>query len=89
LRQGHADEFTTATPSKRKQVLGNILGLAFYDELEKRARDMTKQREMEIEQLSNNLKEIDDELARLPVYEAEKKQAQDELSHFDESIKGY
>ncbi|MFZ1914949.1 MAG: SMC family ATPase, partial [Dehalococcoidales bacterium] len=27
LRQGHADEFTTSNPAKRKQVLANILGL--------------------------------------------------------------
>jgi len=89
LRQGHADVFTTATPSKRKQVLGNILGLAFYDELEKRARDLNKQREIEKEQLSRNLSEIDAELARLPDYEAEQQEVQDELAGYEGIIKGY
>ena len=37
LRQGRADEFTVSNPAKRKQVLADILGLSFYDELEERA----------------------------------------------------
>jgi exonuclease SbcC len=37
LRQGHADEFTNQPPNKRKEVLGNILGLAVYDQLEEAA----------------------------------------------------
>jgi exonuclease SbcC len=89
LRQGHADEFTTATPSKRKQVLGNILGLGYYDELERRAKDLTREREMEKEQLSRNLIEIDAELTQLPVYEEEQQKAQEELARYDDTIKDY
>jgi len=39
LVQGHADEFTTKTPSERKQVLGKILGLERWEIYEQRARD--------------------------------------------------
>ena len=38
LRQGHADEFTNKRPGERKDVLANILGLAQYDEYEKKAK---------------------------------------------------
>jgi exonuclease SbcC len=34
LRQGRADEFTRKEPSKRKQVLADILGLSVYESLE-------------------------------------------------------
>ena len=46
LRQGHADEFTTSSPAKRKQVLANILGLTDYDGFETQAKDIVRQREM-------------------------------------------
>ncbi len=45
LRQGHADEFTKQPPTKRKEVLANILGLSIYDELEERAKNLAKQQE--------------------------------------------
>jgi len=76
LRQGHADEFTNQLPNKRKEVLGNILGLSFYDELEQQAKDLAKQQETEKEQLDSAIKDISDELAQKPVYEAELEQAQ-------------
>ncbi|RJP19294.1 MAG: SMC family ATPase [Candidatus Omnitrophota bacterium] len=33
LQQGKADEFTRQTPAERKEILGNILGLDYYDRL--------------------------------------------------------
>jgi exonuclease SbcC len=38
LRQGKADEFTKKQPSQRKQVLGEILGLAYFDQLQEAAK---------------------------------------------------
>jgi exonuclease SbcC len=87
LRQGHADEFTVANPSKRKQVLADILGLSFYDELEEQAKELAKQRETEEAQLDSAIKDINDELAQKPVYEAELGQALGELSHIEKIIK--
>lgn len=88
LRQGHADEFTTASPSRRKEVLGNILGLSLYDKLEDRARDLARQREMAKEQLDSSIGEITAELAQMPLYQAELHQAQSVIITFEESIKG-
>ena len=62
LRQGHADEFTTSSPAKRKQVLVNILGLSYYDGFETQAKDIVRQREMLRAQLMVSIADIDREL---------------------------
>jgi exonuclease SbcC len=80
LRQGNADEFTRQAPARRKEVLGNILGLAIYDLLEDRAKELAKQHEAESVQLENAIKDIGGELALKPAYEAELRQAQSTLS---------
>jgi len=87
LRQGHADEFTRQAPSKRKEVLGNILGLEIYDELEDRARSLARQHESDSAQLENTISEINNELAQKPAYEAELEQAQSTLSRIDAIVK--
>ncbi|TES83973.1 MAG: SMC family ATPase [Dehalococcoidia bacterium] len=86
LRQGHADEFTNQPPTKRKEVLGNILGLAFYDELEQRAKELAKEQEAEGRQLESALEEINRELAQKPAYEAELEQAQAALTQVEKSL---
>lgn len=58
LRQGRADEFTRKEPSKRKQVLADILGLNAYEELEDRAKERARQ-------LDGQLKGLDGRIAEL------------------------
>jgi DNA repair protein SbcC/Rad50 len=86
LRQGHADEFTRQDPAKRKEVLGNILSLSVYDELEERAKELTKKHETDSAQLENSIGEIIGELAQKPVYEAELAEAQSKLSGIETII---
>jgi len=86
LRQGHADEFTIKRPVERKQVLADILGLSFYDELETQAKELAKQQETETAQIESTIQDISDELAQKPVYEAEFAQAQNELSRLEKII---
>jgi len=83
LLQGHADEFTIKRPTERKQVLADILGLSFYDELEERAKDLAKQQEIDKVQLDSTIKSISDELTRKPAYEAELREAQIALSQIE------
>jgi exonuclease SbcC len=86
LRQGHADEFTRQAPAKRKDVLGNILGLAFYDELEQRAKELAREQEAEGGQLESALEEISRELAQKPSYEAELAQAKTDLERAEKAL---
>jgi exonuclease SbcC len=86
LRQGHADEFTNQPPTKRKEVLSNILGLSVYDKLEEQAKEQAKEQEAEKEQLDRAIKDISDELAQKPAYEAELEQAQTGLAQIEKLI---
>jgi exonuclease SbcC len=83
LRQGHDDQFTRQPPGRRKEVLGNILGLSRYDELEDRARTLAREHEAESARLENALREIDAELAGRPAREAELKEAQETLARVE------
>ena len=87
LRQGHADEFTTSSPAKRKQVLVNILGLSYYDGFEAQAKDIVKQREMLRAQLMVSIADIDRELAQKAAGEEELAKAQVELEEIEKSLK--
>ncbi len=71
LMQGRADEFTTKTPTLRKQVLSNILGLALWELYEGRAKSRIAAAREEIQRLDGRLEEIDRELAQRETYEAE------------------
>jgi exonuclease SbcC len=86
LLQGRADEFATKRPVERKQVLADILGLDFYDELEGRAKELAKEQEADGAQLESTIKEIKDELAQKPAYESELEEAQAGLSQIEKVI---
>lgn len=89
LLQGHADEFTIKRPVERKEVLANILGFSFYDELEKQARDLARQQEIEKAQLESVINGIGDELAQKSAYKAELELAQGELTRIERDITGH
>jgi exonuclease SbcC len=88
LRQGHADEFTKQSPAKRKEVLSNILGLSLYDQLEARAKDQYRYRQIEKTQLENIVQEIDQGLVYKPELEAEFNCLQDDLIQSEAEVKG-
>ncbi len=71
LLQGKADAFTVKTPSERKQILAEILGLARYDLYEQRARDEAQARKEQAARLEAEIRTIDEELARRAEYEAQ------------------
>ncbi len=53
LRQGDADRFTTATPTKRKETLAEVLDLSYYDGLEERARARSRDRRDRVRDLES------------------------------------
>ncbi len=76
LLQGHADEFTVKTPTERKRVLADILGLDIWDEYETRAKEKLSAIDNELRLIDLRLTEIDDEIKRQPQFEAEVAAAQ-------------
>src|SRR5512141_1567721 len=60
--QGKADQFTQQTASKRKDVLGSILGLEVWEQYKARAGDRRKKLEDDLALLDRRLAEIDLEL---------------------------
>ena len=64
LLQGKADEFTTKTADKRKEILAGILGVNRWDEYKTRATDRRKAAETEAKILDRQLADIEAELAQ-------------------------
>ena len=58
LRQGQADEFTKKTPTMRKEILSEILGLNYYQGLSEAAKDKVRASEAEIEVLQMQVEEL-------------------------------
>lgn len=61
--QGKADQFTTQTPTKRKEILSSILGLEIWEEYRQRAIEQRKNVERQIELIDQTLQEIESELS--------------------------
>lgn len=70
LMQGRADEFTTKTPSQRKQVLADILGLSRWEVYEARAKESAAQTRAELQRMDGRIEEIERELGQRPDHEA-------------------
>jgi DNA repair protein SbcC/Rad50 len=77
LLQGRADSFTVKTPSERKQILGDILGLSRYDAYEERAKHEVQTRKEGAVRLLGEIDAIDRELARRDDYETRLRAARD------------
>jgi len=86
LRQGHADEFTRATPAQRKDILGRILGLDLYDRLEERAREKERALDAERTSLEMFIRSVDDDLERQDELEANLKAAEERLVQIDKNL---
>lgn len=79
LRQGRADEFTVKSPSKRKEILGEILGLSYYEELVKSARLKIRDNKTKQSSLETLLSEYSDEAEKEKDYQEEDKKLSSEI----------
>ncbi|KKN73424.1 hypothetical protein LCGC14_0401270 [marine sediment metagenome] len=86
LAQGRADEFTTKTPSQRKQILGNILGLSIWEDYEDRAKKRVAMAKSELSRLDSKLAEIETELAKRDDLEDELAIAEVSAGEIDEEL---
>ena len=70
LLQGRADSFTIKTPTERKQILADILGLSRYDLYEARAKEEAAARKMLASRIEGEIAAIVRDLDRRAVHEA-------------------
>lgn len=87
LRQGKADEFTTQPAYKRKEILGKILDLDFYEQLSERAKEKIKIHEAEEQALTASLNEIEENLKQKPIFEKEFKEVEKSLKEAERNLK--
>ncbi|MBI2855839.1 MAG: SMC family ATPase [Chloroflexi bacterium] len=79
ILQGRADMFTTSTPARRKELLGEILGLSWYDRLTERARAQGRERETSVRLLETEMSNIDKELSHKEEYQDRLKSIEEDL----------
>jgi exonuclease SbcC len=84
LLQGKADAFTIKQPAERKQVLGDILGLGYYDWLEQRARERLRAAEQQKQALAVVVETLERQLARREEQERAREQAAQEVARWQE-----
>ena len=84
--QGRADEFTQKNARQRKEVLGRILGLERYDQLQGMARVRYQEHQRQSDTLRARLGELDEELAQREGYEADLRALDDHLARLGREI---
>ncbi|MCP4422623.1 MAG: SMC family ATPase, partial [Chloroflexi bacterium] len=62
LLQGKADEFTTKTPNRRKEILADLLGVTIWEQYREAAASRRKQEDTKITLLDGQISEIEEEL---------------------------
>ena len=88
ILQGRADMFTTSGAAKRKQVLGEVLDLSWYDRLAEKARGESREQERTTERLEAEIAGIDRELSHKEEHEARLAEIQSEMSIIEREEKG-
>ncbi len=86
IQQGHADSFTTNSPSERKRILAEILELGYYDELEGRAKERFKTCEAQLLDERRLAHDWEAEIARRPTYQAELDRLRAELAALESQV---
>ncbi|MCB8976329.1 MAG: SMC family ATPase [Ardenticatenaceae bacterium] len=64
LLQGKADEFTTKTPNRRKEILADLLGVSVWEQYRERAVARRKEEETQLALLDAQINEIEEELGQ-------------------------
>lgn len=79
LRQGRADEFMLKRPTERKEILAELLKLNQYDDLEERAKDLSRSLKGKAEELERTLAGMQNQLQQKDAIAQER--AQLEVQH--------
>ena len=89
ILQGRADMFTTSGAAKRKQVLGEVLDLSWYDRLAEKARGESREQERTTERLEAEIAGIDRELSHKEEHEARLAEVQSQMRIIEREERGW
>ena len=89
ILQGRADMFTTSGAAKRKEVLGEVLDLSWYDRLAEKARGESRDQERTAERLEAEIAGIDRELSHKEEHEARLAEIQLEMRIVEREERGW
>ncbi len=80
LRQGSADQFARETPMKRKEILGEILSLSYFDRLQERCKERLKPLKDKCEFLASLLSRLPEIEVQINLFETERATLQNNLN---------
>ena len=89
ILQGRADMFTTSGAARRKEVLGEVLDLSWYDRLAEKARGESRDQERTAERLEAEVAGIDRELSHKEEHEARLTEIQSEMRIIEREERGW
>lgn len=78
LQQGKADSFTTLEPARRKETLAEILGVSRFEAYERAAKEQAQAAKSQIDALTAQLADIEQQLSREPELVTEARMAEEQ-----------
>ncbi len=84
LRQGKADEFMLKRPTERKEILAELLKLNQYDQLEERAKDLSRSFKGQGEQLERNLQSMQAQLQQREVTRSQRAELETQVNQLQQ-----
>lgn len=85
LRQGKADEFMLKRPTERKEILAELLKLNQYDDLEERAKDLSRSFKGQAEQLDRALESMQGQLQQQSAIAHQRQQLEEQVNQLQQA----
>ncbi len=84
LRQGRADEFMLKRPNERKEILAELLKLNQYDDLEDRAKDLSRSFKGQAEQVERTMESMQTQLQQRGEVASLSTQLEEKVNHLQQ-----
>ncbi len=86
ILQGRANEFTTQTPSRRKEILGDILNLDIYSRYEEITKEELNELKSRLQLVEGELKSIEQEVSAEAHWQEEERKAGERYSRLKKKL---